>query len=259
MSAERNDLEIDDVSVAFGGVQAIDHLSLAIRAKELVGIIGPNGAGKTTLFKVVVGVIRPRLGRVVFRGRDITNLGMHERAQGGIGLAHQIVRPFRNMTPIENVALAAGSPVTRRSLRSLFRLDRRMALSRALELLDLVGMADLAWKDVNSLPLGFLKRLEVARALALAPGVVLLDEPLAGLNQGEAERLASTIERINASGVTVVLIEHNLREVVRIAQRVIVLDGGRLLAQGHPHSIMNQASVRNAYMGTEADLRHAAA
>lgn len=259
MSPDANDLEIEDVSVAFGGVRAIDHLSLAIRAKELVGIIGPNGAGKTTLFKVILGVIRPRSGRVVFRGRDITNLGTHERAQGGIGLAHQVARPFRNMTPVENVALAAGSQITRRSLRSLFKVDRRRALSRALELLDLVGMADVAWKDVNTLPLGYLKRLGVARTLALEPGVVLLDEPLAGLNQREAERMAATIERINATGITVALIEHNLHEVVRVAHRIIVLDGGRLLAHGDPDRIMSEASVRNAYMGTGADPTNAAA
>lgn len=246
-----NEIDVSDVSVAFGGVQALNHLSIAVRSKELLGIIGPNGAGKTTLFKVLVGIVRPATGKVHFRGRDVTRLGVHARAQAGIGLGHQIVRPFRNMTPLENVALAAGSPITRNSLTSLFRMDRRLARARAMEMLDLVGMADMADKEVNGLPLGYLKRLEVARALALDPKVLLLDEPLAGLNQREADRLASTILRINAFGLTVVLIEHNLQEVVRIAKRVLVIDAGGLLAEGEPAAVMAQAAVRHAYMGTE--------
>jgi branched-chain amino acid transport system ATP-binding protein len=252
-------LEIDDISVAFGGVRAVDRVSFKIEPNELVGVIGPNGAGKTTLFRVMVGTVRPDAGRVVFRNRDITRLSTHERAQIGIGLSHQIVRPLRNMTPLENVALAAGHAITRQPLLSLFKVGRRPALSRAMELLDLVGMADLASCDVGSLPLGYLKRLEVARALALEPKLLLLDEPLAGLNQQEAERMASTIGRIKATGLSIVLIEHNLREIVRISERMIVLESGRVLAQGNPTSVITDPLVRNAYMGTGGDRANAAA
>jgi branched-chain amino acid transport system ATP-binding protein len=247
-----NEIEVNDVSVAFGGVQALNHLSINVRRSELLGVIGPNGAGKTTLFNVLVGIVRPVTGKVLFGGRDMTRLGVHARVQAGISLGHQIVRPFRNMTPIENVALAAGKSITRHCLSSLLRVDRRPERARAMEMLELVGMADMANKDVSGLPLGYLKRLEVARALALDPKVLLLDEPLAGLNQREADRLASTIQRINATGLTVVLIEHNLQEVVRIAKRVLVIEAGALLAEGSPTEVMAQPAVRHAYMGTES-------
>lgn len=246
-------LDARDLSIAFGGVRAVTGVSLQVAAGELVGLIGPNGAGKTTLLRLLTGVLRPGTGRVDFDGIDVTRMPIHRRAQRGFALTHQIVRPFRDMTLAENVMMAAAMPITLRPWRALAAVDAREARERALALLMRMGIADASDKPARSVPLGYLKRMQVARALALEPRLLLLDEPLAGLNHSEAARFADLITALVADGLTVLLVEHNLAEVTRIAQRLLVLHNGALLAQGLPRDVMARADVRAAYLGEVGD------
>ena len=244
-------LDVSNVTVRFGGVLALNDVSFKVGQGEFLCLIGPNGAGKTTMMRAVTGVIKPQSAKVQLDGRDVSNLPTHKRARMGLALTHQIVRPFRSMTVLDNVALTAGYHLFSRVLRAMTSLDRSAARTQAQKFLSLVGIQDLAQHSVVGQPLGVTKRLEVARALALEPKVLLLDEPLAGLNSVEAARLADTIVDINRQGLTVVMIEHNLGEVLRISQRLVVLDNGRKIADGSPVDVMHDPTVRAAYVGKE--------
>ena len=250
-------LDISNVTVRFGGVLALDDVSFKVNQGEFLCLIGPNGAGKTTMMRAVTGVIKPQTATVLLAGKDISNLPTHKRAHLGLALTHQIVRPFRSMTVLDNVALTAGHRLTGRILTSMVAVDRSAARKQARKYLELVGIEGVSKKSVVGQPLGVAKRLEVARALALEPQVLLLDEPLAGLNSIEAARLADTVADINRQGLTVVMIEHNLGEVLRVSQRLVVLDNGRKIADGKPVDVMHNPTVRAAYVGKERP--HAAA
>ncbi len=250
-------LELDRVGVRFGGVHALRDVGFAVRPGELLGLIGPNGAGKTTALRVITGVLRPASGRVTLAGEEVTRLPVHARIRRGLALSQQIVRPFASMTLAENVMLAAGAARTRQPLRALCQRDRGAERARAHELLARVGLAEAADLRPAAVPLGFLKRLEVARALALEPRVLLLDEPLAGLNSAEARALADTIAGLRDAGLTVVLIEHNLGEVLRICSRLVVLDNGRRIADGAPDAVIADPAVRAAYLGEATDRAEA--
>jgi branched-chain amino acid transport system ATP-binding protein len=250
-------LEVAHVSVNFGGVQALQDVSFVVGEGEFLSLIGPNGAGKTTMLRAITGVVTPTNARIRLDGRDITRMPTHRRAQRGLALTHQIVRPFRSMSLLDNVALAAGHRRIRHVATALVSVDRTAQREKAKTLLELVGIGDHADQPVGGQPLGVLKRLEVARALALQPRLLLLDEPLAGLNHVEAGRLADTVARINAEGLTVVMIEHNLGEVLRVSGRLVVLDSGRKIADGIPQAVMRMPDVRAAYVGKEKN--HAAA
>ncbi len=250
-------LEVTDVSVRFGGVTALEKVSFHVQEGEFLCLIGPNGAGKTTLMRAVTGIIKADAGTVKLAGTDISRQPTHLRARMGLALTHQIVRPFRSMTVLDNVALAAGHRRFHHILKAMASVDRSAERMRARTCLALVGIEEVAEKSVVGQPLGVVKRLEVARALALEPKVLLLDEPLAGLNSAEAARLADTITGINRNGLTVVMIEHNLGEVLRVSQRLVVLDNGRFIADGAPREVMRNPAVRSAYVGKES--QHAAA
>ena len=250
-------LEVEEVTVRFGGVAALGNVSFAVAEGELLGLIGPNGAGKTTMLRAITGVVTPQRGRIRLAGHDLAGLPPHRRIRLGLGLSQQLVRPFRSLSAIDNVALAAGQAGTGSPWSALCRLDRRAERARALDLLRLVGIADAAQSAPANLPLGHLKRLELARALALDPKLLLLDEPLAGLNHVEAARLADAVAELGRQGRTMILLEHNLGEVLRICGRLVVLDNGRRIAEGAPQAVMADASVRAAYLGEEAG--HAAA
>ena len=245
-------LRVDGLTVRFGGVVAVDNVSFDVAENELLGLIGPNGAGKTTIMRAITGVVTPQAGTISLAGEDITKLQIHQRVRRGLGFSQQLVRPFRSMTVVENVALAAGYAKTREPVAALFQMSRAAERERAQELLKVVGIADAADARTTDLPLGFLKRLEVARALALEPRMLLLDEPLAGLNHVEAGALADTIVSLNARGLTIILIEHNLSEVMRVCQRLVVVDNGRKLSEGAPREVMEQPAVRAAYLGEDA-------
>jgi len=250
-------LHLDAVSIRFGGVIAGDHGTCSISAGEFVGLIGPNGAGKTTLIRIIAGLLAPDWGRILVSGVNVTNLSTAKRVRNGLAMTHQIVRPFRSMTVLENVTLAAGHRITANPLHALLRWDRGMEEERSREVLASVGLKGAELQPVLALPLGQLKRLEVARALAVDPFVILLDEPLAGLNRREAAVQMDVIASINARGVTTIVVEHNLAEVVRICPRVIVLDQGRIIADGPPNTVIADPAVREAYLGMGAS--HAAA
>ncbi|MCP5368775.1 MAG: ATP-binding cassette domain-containing protein [Hyphomicrobiales bacterium] len=246
-------LEVRGVSVAFGGVQALEDVSFELREGELLGLMGPNGAGKTTAMRAITGVVTPQEGEVRLRGRRLNGLAVERRVRLGLGMSQQIVKPFRSMTVVQNVALAAGAARTANPLGALFQTGRGAETARARELLELVGIGEAADASPSELPLGFLKRLEVARALALDPQLLLLDEPLAGLNQAEAATFADVITGLNRGGLSIILIEHNLGEVLRICSRLVVLDNGRNLKSGAPLEVMADPAVRAAYLGEGGD------
>lgn len=252
MSETTSLLSADGVSVQFGGLKAVDNVSFTVTQGELLGLIGPNGAGKTTMMRAITGVVTATAGTIKLGGHDITRLPTHQRIRLGLAFSQQLVRPFREISVLDNVALAAGSRYTRSPLKALLHVDSRREREIAGELLERVGISRHADQMPGIQPLGVLKRLEVARALAQEPKLLLLDEPLAGLNSKEAATLADTISEINRQGVTIILIEHNLGEVMRICQRLVVLDNGRRIANGPPREVMDQPQVRAAYLGTVA-------
>ena len=245
-------LRVDHVSVRFGGVVAVDDVSLHLDENRLLGFIGPNGAGKTTLMRVVTGVLRPSRGRVIFRGEDVTRWPIDRRIRFGLALAQQIVRPLASMTLTDNVALAAGVRHTASPLGALLRSGRGPERERAKGLLEFVGIGDAAEARSGELPLGYLKRLEVARALALEPRLLLLDEPLAGLDQAEARVMADLIASLVGEGRSVLLIEHNIREVARVCPEIYVQDNGRGLVRGPAAEVMESPEFRCAYLGEQA-------
>ncbi|MBD9597363.1 ABC transporter ATP-binding protein [Ensifer sp. ENS05] len=242
-------LESTDLRISFGGVQAVRGVGLSLDEGELLGLIGPNGAGKTTLLRLLTGILRPDEGRILLKERDVTRLPIDRRARAGLAMTHQIVRPFRTMSTIENVMIAAGHKLTASPARAVLNVDRTAARAKAQSLLELVGLASVTEMKAGALPLGQLKRLEVARALALEPDVLLLDEPLAGLNHAEASMLSDVIAGLNKTGLTIILVEHRLAEVVRICSRLAVLDQGSLMATGSPTEVMARPDVQAAYLG----------
>ena len=250
-------LRVSGVTVQYGGVRAIDAVSFDVLVGELLGLIGPNGAGKTTMLRAITGVVRPNEGSVVLGGITLDNLSIDRRIRMGLALSQQLVRPFREISVIDNVALAAGYRKTLSPFKALVNVSRRQELQVARQMLERVGIAEYADDNPAVQPLGVLKRLEVARALALNPRLLLLDEPLAGLNSQEAGALADTIVDINRQGVTIVMIEHNLGEIIRICQRLVVLDNGRVIAEGEPRAVMHLPAVRAAYLGCEAEAQAA--
>jgi branched-chain amino acid transport system ATP-binding protein len=243
----------ENLSVQFGGIRAADNLSFSIQPGELVGMIGPNGAGKTTAIRLVTGVYKPTAGRIRLCGEDVTGLSVHARARRGLAHTHQIVRPFRGMSVLDNVMVAAGHAHTDRPYKALFAIRRGIEHDRAHALLSQVGLEQVALRDSATLPLGQLKRLEMARAMAVDPTIILLDEPLAGLNSKEAAALSETILQINAAGMTVILVEHNLGEVLRVARRMLVLVAGAIAGDGPPQEVVRSEVVRDAYLGRDEE------
>ena len=245
-------LRVENVTMRFGGVVAVEDVSLEVNEGELLGFIGPNGAGKTTLMRIVTGVLRPRRGSVIFRDEDVTRWPVDRRVRAGLARAQQIVRPLESLTLIDNVALAAGAHRMMSPLATLLRTDREAERAKARELLAFVGLLDAGGAMPGELPLGDRKRLEVARTLALEPRLLLLDEPLAGLNQAEARAMADLIASLADDRRGVVLIEHNIREVARICPRIYVQDNGRRLIDGPAGDVMASPELRRAYLGGQA-------
>jgi branched-chain amino acid transport system ATP-binding protein len=247
-------LVVEDLAISFGGLVAVDGVTFAVEQSEIFAMIGPNGAGKTTLFNMVSGLYVPQRGRILLADEDVTNLPPHELARRGLSRTFQNLQIFFRMTVIENVMVGRHLHETRNVLSHLFTLpsvhrQNRATRTRAAELLALVGLADAAEKQAGSLPYGALKRLEIARALATEPKVLLLDEPAAGCNPVETEEIDAVIKAIAAQGVTVVLVEHDMRLVMRISSRIHVLDRGRTLAEGKAQDVRSNPAVITAYLG----------
>jgi branched-chain amino acid transport system ATP-binding protein len=247
-------LVVENLSRAFGGVRAVHELSFTLRPGGIQAIIGPNGAGKTTLFNLITGVLPPVTGHVIFHGREITGLSPHRLAALGIARTFQNLRLFTGMTALENVLLGRHLHVERGLLRSLLRTpalrrSERQAREQARELLAFVGLADQADTAAGGLPYGAMKRLEIARALAVEPKLLLLDEPAAGCNETESAALERLLRAVARNGITVVLVEHDMRLVMSLAGRILVLDHGQKLAEGAPAEIRANPAVVEAYLG----------
>ena len=252
-------LQVNHVTVDFGGVRALSDVSFEVKQGEFLGLIGPNGAGKTTLLRAIIGTVTPQSAQVLLSGSDITRMPTYRRARLGLAMTHQLVRPFHSMTVLDNVAFAVGHHRLAHIFTAMGTTNRKIERDRALALLQLVGIADVAEKSVAGQPLGVLKRLEVARALATEPKLLLLDEPLAGLNHVEAARLADMVTSINREGMTLLMIEHNLGEILRVSHRLVVLDNGYKIADGFPGEVMRDPRVRAAYVGREQEQGDVAA
>ncbi|MFQ5972845.1 MAG: ABC transporter ATP-binding protein [Alphaproteobacteria bacterium] len=250
-------LRVEGLSKDFGGITAVQDLDFDIAAGAIHSIIGPNGAGKTTLFNLVTGLIHPTLGSVHFQDDDVTGLPPYVLARLGISRTFQNLQIFFNMSVLENVMVGRHLHIRRSFLPALFRLpsiarsDARCE-DRAVDLLGSVGLGDYVRVQASELPYGALKRLEIARALATEPQLLLLDEPAAGCNARETQEIDDLIQEVSARGVTVVLVEHDMRLVMGVSDHILVLDNGRKLAEGTAAEVRANPEVVAAYLGTGA-------
>ncbi len=242
-------LRLEKVSKAFGGLQAVRAVDLEVRPNEILGLIGPNGAGKTTLFNTICGVYRPDEGRIFLEEKEITGLPTHRIAQRGIGRTFQIVKPFRNITVERNVLAALGHEAMRGLRWNLLGTGLPRNRERVRTLLEPVGLADLMDATPGTLPLGHQKRLEIARALALEPKLLMLDEPFAGLSQEEIGPLAQVIGQLRLKGLTILLIEHNMPYVMELCDRLTVLHFGEKICEGTCEKVRSDPRVIQAYLG----------
>jgi branched-chain amino acid transport system ATP-binding protein len=233
-------LQLNEVSKSYGALKAVDTVTLAVDQGEALAVIGPNGAGKTTLFNLITGDVAPTAGRITFDASDVTVKPPHARSRLGIGRSYQIPHPFANMSVFENLLVGA-----------IFggRTSERESYKRCSELLQVTGLYDKANVPARTLTLLQRKRLEMARALAIQPKLLLLDEIAGGLTEYECAELVKTIKDIHARGTTIVWIEHIVHALVSVASRLIVMNFGQILAQGNPHEVMADARVREVYMG----------
>ena len=243
-------LEVTGLHKNFGGVQAIRDLNFKLAQGELLGIIGPNGSGKTTAVNLITGFVKPSSGKVLFKGRDVTGQPAYRIVRLGIARTFQMVKPFYQLPAYKNMIIPLYSPRVKKLIGGKY--GDRDAI--ALDLLEEVGFerdARVAYKVASALPQGYLKRLELAKAIALQPDLVILDELFSGLSLAEVAGILPIIEKLRMEGKTIIMIEHRLKELFRIADRVIVLNFGQKIADGMAAEVMESAAVKNAYLGRE--------
>ena len=243
-------LKIENLSKSFKGLKALSNVNLHVNRGEILGVIGPNGAGKTTLFNMISGVYRPSAGKIYFDGQQIQGSKPHQVAKRGIGRTYQVCQPFKDLTVIENVLMAYG--ISRYpSLKCFGRYNDPKMEARAMVFLELVGLGDFARTEARDLTLVNQRRMEIARALAIYPKLILLDESAAGLTHEESLELIDLIFKLKADGKSIILIEHNMRVAMKVSERLVVLDHGELICQGGPEAVQCDSRVVEAYLGKE--------
>ncbi len=242
-------LEVENLTKRFGGLTALNNVSFQVDEGEIIGIIGPNGAGKTTLFHLLTGFIKPDSGTVRFKGEDITGLEPSKIVNKGLARTFQVVRPFRHLPTIANVLVALQSPRGRKKIEWLKTPERK-----AMEMLEDVGLSEMMLEPAENLAHGDLKRLEIARALATEPELLLIDEPFGGLSPIETEYLTKSIERMHLDGHTIIIVEHKLQALMKLAKRVIAFHYGEKIAEGTPKEISKNKKVIEVYMGKSMQI-----
>jgi branched-chain amino acid transport system ATP-binding protein len=254
-------LEIKGLGIEFGGLRAVHDVSFSLEPGEIVSVIGPNGAGKTTLFNMISGIYLPGSGKVVLEGEDVTGMEPHLLARRGLSRTFQNLQIFQQMTVLENAIAGYHLQESGAVLADLLNLPSSRKRAKAAEagarkLLDRVGLGRAAEQEAGNLSYGALKRLEIARALALSPRVLLLDEPAAGCNAVETEEIDRLIAEVAAEGIAILLVEHDMKMVMRISNHIVVLDHGEKIAEGDPATVSQNAQVIAAYLGAQ-EAEHA--
>ena len=244
-------LELIDVSKYFGGLAAVDNLSMAVNAGEIIGLVGPNGAGKTTIFNIVSGFYPPTHGKVIFNGRNITSLKPHQIAKLGLVRTFQLTSIFGDLTVLQNVFLGGHLHADKNIWTTVVSRAPAAEIEKSREILKFVGLAGVQDEVANNLPLGQQRILQLAVALATDPMLLMLDEPVSGMTHEEISTVMDLVRTINGRGVTILLVEHNMRAVMGICERIVVLNFGEKICEGAPDHVKEDKAVCDAYLGTE--------